>query len=33
MLMLVVEKYLRPFVRNEEVPSEVDDPFHPEKNR
>ncbi|TVY36294.1 hypothetical protein LSUB1_G004513 [Lachnellula subtilissima] len=28
-----VGKYLRPFVRDEEVLGEVEDPFHPEKNR
>ncbi|TVY22041.1 hypothetical protein LARI1_G000073 [Lachnellula arida] len=27
-----VEKYLRPWVREEEVLGEVEDPFHPEKN-
>jgi hypothetical protein len=27
----VVEKYLRPFVREEDVPGEVEDPFAPEK--
>lgn len=31
-LICVVEKYLRPWVREEEVLGEVEDPFHPKKN-